>query len=706
MIRRRTRISYPLAIGILGAVAISLPACGDTGVDGGQTTPPDGTDKDGGTHHPGDDGGVNVGPDGGGSPDGNNHQGDDDAGHPPPPVQCGGDTTDATAATLDFANNQIPSPAPPGNLDPKNAPQIVVFGWDDVESDVGINFVNSLLGSIKNPNGSKGSCNLNPNSCYGVGWSGDIPGYVCGDGTLGNATSRGKLTINKFDIGNHTTDHLESNSTWTGIPAAYKDPATGSWKFTADGYGPGIVLDQKNWQDILTANDQQLKTIYKATKIAGFRAPRLEVNDNGLNALKAIGYQYDENLEELLPAGHVDAIVDLDTGAKEGFSGFPWPYTLDNGSPGIWIQQVDGDKKWVTNFPKSVWEIPVYQVYVPSKNGLGKTIADTMMAADKDCTFPPGTPTDQQTHCFLSDGELNPGDSVKEVTSFDFNTFIYSRFSAAQWLEVMKHTFLARYYGNRAPLTYGAHPIEYTDPYDSYTLSQQANNYGYKNVLKYNKYTDRQQAMTDFVKWIQGDPALSKETYFMSAQQLVDYMKNPIDKTGAKVTADAVATPDSNGLFSRLGWTGQGATINVVDGNTADIVFTVAAPDDAPVSVSAGLNAGSLKGVSHIDIKYTTEVPFRIRLETSDGSLSRTVLLAGVGGERLARIRVKDFFPSEDASASLAKSAGLVDAAYMAKVSGISIESAATAVTGAKAFKTHIDQITLHGVATADLCGQ
>ena len=42
----------------------------------------------------------------------------------------------------------------------------------------------------------------------------------------------------------------------------------------------------------------------------------------------------------------------------------------------------------------------------------------------------------------------------------------------------------------------------------------------------------------------------------------------------------------------------------------------------------------------------------------------------------------------------------------MAKVSGISIESAATGVTGAKAFKTHIDQITLHGVATSDLCGQ
>src|SRR5207247_6411858 len=118
--------------------------------------------------------------------------------------------------------------------------------------------------------------------------------------------------------------------------------------------------------------------------------------------------------------------------------------------------------------------------------------------------------------------------------------------------------------------------------------------------------------------------------------------------------------------------TGNGATINVVDGNTADIVFTVANVDN-PVDVSAGFNAGALKGVSHIDIKYNSEVPFRIRLLTG-GGLSTTVLLAGVGKDRVARIRVKDFFPGPDATESQIASSGLVDGTYMAKVSGIAFE--------------------------------
>src|SRR5207302_1224694 len=114
---------------------------------------------------------------------------------------------------------------------------------------------------------------------------------------------------------------------------------------------------------------------------------------------------------------------------------------------------------------------------------------------------------------------------------------------------------------------------------------------------------------------------------------------------------------------------------------------------------------GALAGVSHIDIKYSTEVPFRVRLLTSSG-ISTTVLLAGVGGDRLARIRVKDFFPGPEASAAEVGGAALVDGAYMGKVEGIAFESAATAVTGAKSFNTHIEQITLHGVNTSDLCSK
>jgi len=125
---------------------------------------------------------------------------------------------------------------------------------------------------------------------------------------------------------------------------------------------------------------------------------------------------------------------------------------------------------------------------------------------------------------------------------------------------------------------------------------------------------------------------------------------------------------------------------------------------DDSVNVAAGITQGALAGVSHIDIKYTTEVPFRIRLLTSDGSPEMTVLLGGVGQDRTARIRIKDFFLPPDANAAQVAKAVQVDATYMAKVSGIAFESAANQVTGAKSFTTTIEQLTLHGVDTSALC--
>jgi hypothetical protein len=436
------------------------------------------------------------------------------------------------------------------------------------------------------------------------------------------------------------------------------------------------------------------------------RAPRLEINDNGLQAIKAVGYQYDQDLEESLPDGAIAAAVAADTtGAKVGYNWFPWPYTLDNGSPGVWNQQVNGDESYVTNFPAGLWEVPVYELYVPTKDGT--TIANQMIAADSDCVLPTtGAPPGPGQHCYLSDGEVPAGSAITEVTGFDFNAFIYSRMTPAQWTDTMQHTFLLHYYGDRAPVTYGAHPVEYTSPYDSYTLETQANNYGYRDVIKYSTYDKRQAALTGFIQWIVNDPVLSKDTYFMSAGQLVDFMQKPFDKTGQPVAADTVASPDSNGLFT-LSWAGQGATISTVSGNAANIVFTVASASDDPVYVNASVPSGSLSAVSHIDIKYSSEVPFRIRLLTESGTVSTTVLLAGTGGDRLARIRIKDFFPGPEATQSEFTSfKGPVDATYMGKVNGIQIESAATTVTGAKGFNTKIEQITLHGVATSSLCGK
>src|SRR5437016_3294054 len=82
-----------------------------------------------------------------------------------------------------------------------------------------------------------GGATLNPNACYAEGWNNPTPGaYVCGNGTLANV--RGDVTKEGFDLGNHTVDHLEATSTWSGIPPAMKDPMTMGWLFSSDGFGP------------------------------------------------------------------------------------------------------------------------------------------------------------------------------------------------------------------------------------------------------------------------------------------------------------------------------------------------------------------------------------------------------------------------------------------------------------------------------------
>ena len=60
----------------------------------------------------------------------------------------------------------FPSSMPPGDLDPQNAPQIIVFGFDDcmftgnhpndtaVAPDNGMNFVTQTFGPMTNPDGS------------------------------------------------------------------------------------------------------------------------------------------------------------------------------------------------------------------------------------------------------------------------------------------------------------------------------------------------------------------------------------------------------------------------------------------------------------------------------------------------------------------------------------------------------------------------
>ena len=117
-------------------------------------------------------------PGGGGDDDTNTPRPDADPDHPNAPDADPDEPDDPDAGPIDegppdepidFSNNLFASPSPPGNLKPADAPQIIVFGWDDcaftgdhpadsAQNDNGMNFIARTFGGLSNnPNGSKAS---------------------------------------------------------------------------------------------------------------------------------------------------------------------------------------------------------------------------------------------------------------------------------------------------------------------------------------------------------------------------------------------------------------------------------------------------------------------------------------------------------------------------------------------------------------------
>jgi len=634
--------------------------------------------------------GAGDGDDDGGDPDGGGRDGGGGGG------DGGGGGGGGDLTPIDFTNNLTASPMPPGNLAPGDAPMIIVFGWDDcaftgdhandaTEPDNGMNFIARTFGPLTNPDGTKGAVSFYQNGAYlpnteqGGPWGSET--------NLMLAAGRELLTAG-FEVGNHTFDHLEINGTWGRIPAAYRMGSLGGWTESV-----GTLMDQATWKDpVIAVNDRLLVTSYGLSqpKLYGFRAPRLEINDKGLRALAEYGYLYETNMEEGHQWEHVTAATRPGTD-QTGFKWTTWPYTLDNGSPGAWQSQDFGEKAYLQDYPRGLWEVPVYMMYVPD-NGLQQRIATRMRdeITDEDDSW--------------------IGTHIREITAFDFNTFLYARLRKEEWVEIMKWTFLVRYHGNRAPMTFGAHPEEFSRRYDTEVLIQ-ANNRDFLDVLTYNTYRDRKAAVAEFVQWVKTN--YPNDVYFLSGKQLVDYMQHPFDKRGNPVAADALATPASADLFTRQAtWDvnhdalGSNATVQVIDADEMTIDFTVGRTNEAAmqypfVDVSSYFPRGSWSNVSHIDIVYEAGAPFRVRLltEEADNLLHMQVLLAGVGGERKARLRIKDFTPDPYADPAALRTAGFVDAAYMAKVIGLSFESASTKDN--TSYQVKIKRLIIHGLGPA-----
>jgi len=463
------------------------------------------------------------------------------------------------------------------------------------------------------------------------------------------------------EIGNHTIDHMETNSilgdgqgpragkpgfsTITGgdlsrgMSTPYAAGRTGDemspWGVVynqVDEYGTkghalirgwainvGHWMEQDVWknyiklsEDWLTKakNDKEGGLGYPQSKVRGFRAPRLEVNSAMFYALKELNYLYDCGLEEGYEE-HVD-----------GYN-FLWPYTTDNGQRNSWTHMNIGERVFIDTMPVGLWEIPVNCFIVPkgqARDGAvdhwnqinnGKTVKDAPMVAS----------------------EWNG-----KITGFDFNMWVIYGMDKNMFLETMKTTLDRRLAGNKAPLQYGAHTDYYTPIYDNGTLLNDfnKNNYGLNITKGWNTWKIRQQGTEEWV-----DYALSKGVIFLTGQALIDSL-SAMNAAGearindTKVLSDAefvgyVDGKEESGLGKFNGATG-----------ITDKEFSAAVDIEKNPTYIYEFDAGKYPNLTHISLDYKSRTATSVKLIMEDDSF-REVILA----HRYSPIGTRDGQPSD-----------------------------------------------------------
>ncbi len=422
------------------------------------------------------------------------------------------------------------------------------------------------------------------------------------------------------EIGNHTIDHLESNSAlptdergfgrWGGEGFSDKMIETVSWGDTtfevneAEDFGrmPGIswhsigwkpyagrMLSKKAWKGLLELGEVDLEIaldIRRGTTesdIQAFRAPRLEVNSNLHYALKELGYTYDCGQEEGYEY-HIDG------------KNFYWPYTTDNGSPNVSFQRSIGENVSIDSMPAGLWQIPVNAMIVP------ETIRGDVWSNYKVIATAEGHPqtAEDSTYWVNENGK---------ITGFDFNMFILWGMTNENVLKTLKHNLDLRLIGGKAPMQIGSHTDYFTPIYDIATLLSDANRstFGLCIDSGWNDWRGRISVYEDFI-----DYGITKDVYFWSGARTIDYVR--------KIAAsDQYGTPsDFNKEWAFFNNSTTQATSNVQTA-TGTIEAAVTIPAKVGETVAdAGFRtyftAGTLAELDHISLNYKTTAPIAVKL--------------------------------------------------------------------------------------------
>jgi len=447
------------------------------------------------------------------------------------------------------------------------------------------------------------------------------------------------------EIGNHTIDHMETNSPLPhSIATPYPAAPLGSGTAYIDGFGrwngegmdmakidtvtlpdgeklitdeakefgqrdgniwqymgwqgfAGKVLSKNAWKGLISLAETELTDAYglsaaKGTCVA-FRAPRLEVSSGLFWALKDLGYLYDCGNEEGYEY-NMDGTNQL------------WPYTMDNGSPNVAWQRMAGENK--SNFdslPDGVWQIPVAVLIVPQK------YRDEVWQNHKKIAEAEGEG--------LTQDDYNEWMKNGKVTGFDFNLFILYGTPKDAALETMKYSLDQRMKGGRAPFQIGCHTDYFTPIYDYATLLNDANKNTYGLVVgsnggtPWNTWKDR----IDVWEGIR-DHGISNGAFFYSGKQTIEYVKTlvaqaKVGKDEKKITGVGdweFFTYENKSVANRENFSGD--IIN------AEITTTLKKGESEDAGYAIYGNAGEFE-FDHISLTYKTTAPLTIRLITNDG---------------------------------------------------------------------------------------
>jgi hypothetical protein len=436
------------------------------------------------------------------------------------------------------------------------------------------------------------------------------------------------------EIGNHTIDHMETNSP---LPKSYFDSWGGAgwdangtdtmpwgeviseatqfgqtvgassqsmgWKYDA-----GQIIPKPAWKGLISLGEQQLDT-YLSVSVAkgnlhGFRAPRLESDPGQFFALRELGYEYDCGLEE---------------GYEENVDGtnFLWPYTTDNGSINAFTQKSNGEHMYLDSMPAGLWEIPSNCVIVPTalrKGIFAKYHAISAGAVGEDWTKNPTLVAQDSTEwCYGSGGG--------KITCLDFNMFVLWGLTKDEFIQTMVYNLKLRMAGGKAPFHYGCHPDYYTPIYDNATLQNAFNKDSYGLVVSkgWNTWKDRKAAVEAFL-----DSAIHLGAFVVSGHELVQQVKamQAQDQVGTTVAF----TPS---WTFKAGAGSPTSSVATATGNLTAAVTFVGASDEG--GFSAPVTAGALKNLDHVSLTYKSTAPLKLRLVLSGTSTTYDVLLNNCG---------------------------------------------------------------------------